>query len=76
LTFPLADIIRGALFFDAGNVWEDKGYIAIDDFKKGVGFGVRLKTPLGPVKLDYGFALDNNVGEDDSRLHFSMGGIF
>jgi outer membrane protein insertion porin family len=40
----------------------------------GVGFGVRVKTPIGPLKLDYGFPLDTQPGKEDreGRFHFSM----
>jgi outer membrane protein insertion porin family len=43
--------------------------------KSGVGAGFRLKTPIGPVMLDYGIPLDKETGEDDKkggRFHFSM----
>jgi len=44
------------------------------DLKSGIGLGVRLKTPIGPVMLDYGFPLDKESGEEergDGRFHFS-----
>jgi outer membrane protein insertion porin family len=76
LTFPLLPLIRGAAFCDAGNVWTGANDWELGTLKKGVGFGVRIKTPFGPVKLDYGFALNSESYEDDSRFHFSMGGFF
>ena len=47
---------------------------SFDDLKSGVGAGVRIKTPLGPVKLDYGYPLDSSApGEKKKpRFHFSM----
>ena len=76
LTFPVFNPIRGAVFADAGNVWTGANDWDLGELKKGVGFGLRIKTPFGPVKIDYGFALNNEDYEDDSRLHFSMGGFF
>ena len=75
-SFPLFEVIRGAVFVDAGNVWKGDSAWDLNDLKKGVGVGVRFKTPLGPIKLDYGFAMDALDHEDDSRLHFSFGGFF
>ncbi len=76
LTFPIYEkVIKGAVFYDIGNVWPK-----IDDFlnnatqfKSGAGVGVRVKTPLGPVRVDYGYPLSQN--HDDKRegqFYFSM----
>lgn len=76
LTFPLYEkLLKGAVFFDIGNVWKKSGDFLTggDKYKSGVGVGVRVKTPLGPVKVDYGFPLVKN--NDDSRtgeVYFSM----
>jgi len=43
------------------------------------GFGLRIKTPIGPIRLDYGIPLNKQPGEDkrkSGRIHFSMGGGF
>ena len=43
-----------------------------DDFTihMGMGFGIRAVTPLGPLRLDFGF------GEDGSQTHFGFGHTF
>ena len=71
-TFPVLKNIKGAVFYDVGNVWPEISDFG-NDFRSAVGVGVRVKTPLGPVKLDYGYGLDYEPGEDDNgRFHFSM----
>ena len=44
-------------------------------FKSGFGLGVRIKTPLGPIMLDYGFPLNKAPGETSrhkgGRISFS-----
>ena len=80
VTFPIwKKLIKGAVFFDAGNVWEEADLKALTTakgdagWKAGTGIGVRVKTPIGPVKLDYGFPLVKNY--DDKRsgeFYFSV----
>jgi outer membrane protein insertion porin family len=79
-TYPLFSFLKLAAFYDIGNVWEKMAKIGTggfesDGFKSGVGLGVRIKTPIGPIMLDYGIPLNKESGEDtkgDGRFHFSM----
>ncbi len=72
-TYPLFKMIKVAAFYDFGNVWEKLGDFANGDFKYSAGLGVRVKTPMGPVKLDYGYPLKVAAGEEEKgRFHFSM----
>ncbi|MFH1338970.1 MAG: outer membrane protein assembly factor BamA [Candidatus Omnitrophota bacterium] len=78
-TYPLFDFLRVGCFYDAGNVWRKLSDIGSGGFKSGIGFGVRIKTPIGPIKLDYGIPLNKQAGEDEKksgRVHFSMGSGF
>jgi len=74
-TYPLLSFFKLAAFYDTGNVWEKTSDLGSGGFKSGVGFGVRIKTPIGPVMLDYGIPLNKEPGEDEKgsgRFHFSM----
>ena len=73
-TVPLLDFLKGAAFIDTGNVWSKAGDIGRGGFKTGVGLGVRIKTPIGPLKLDYGYPLNKQPGKEtkEGRFHFSM----
>jgi outer membrane protein insertion porin family len=74
VTFPIVEkIIKGALFADAGEVWIDRSELFTSNLKYGVGLGARVKTPIGPVKLDYGWPLSDNHGDEKKgRFYFSM----
>jgi len=78
LIFPIVENLKAALFVDAGNVWcrpdsKPRSGTATRGLKGGTGFGIRIKTPIGPVKLDYGFPLNPETWqEDEGRFHFSM----
>jgi len=72
--YPLFDFLKVAVFYDAGNVWSQVSDIGSGGFKSGVGLGVRINTPIGPIKLDYGVPLNKAAGEDEKksgRFHFS-----
>ncbi len=71
--YPLVEkVLKGVLFFDAGDVWREPGDINFGDLKESVGAGIRLQTPIGPVSVDYGIPL----GKKGGRLNFSFGYVF
>lgn len=72
--FPIAKKVQGVVFTDMGSTWGiDNGQIPWyeDDtsihFSAGV--GIRLQTPIGPIRLDYGHG-------DRNKFHFSFGTQF
>ncbi len=73
-TIPLINFIKLAAFFDTGNVWAKTEDFASGQFKSGMGLGVRVKTPIGPVNLDYGYPLNDEPGEDQrtGKFYFSI----
>lgn len=73
-TIPLIQYIKLAAFFDIGNVWSDVGDFGAGSFKSGTGLGLRVKTPIGPINLDYGYPLDDVPTETDreGKFYFSV----
>ena len=70
--FPIVKKVQGVLFTDNGYAW-DKRFQDDFDFgliKNSFGVGLRINSPLGPVKLDYGY------GDEGGKFHFSFGGQF
>ncbi|EFC90289.1 surface antigen (D15) [Dethiosulfovibrio peptidovorans DSM 11002] len=65
LHVPIEEAFSFVLFYDIGNT-EMSFSDMIDDY----GFGVRVNTPLGNLRLDYA------NGDDDSQFHFGFGEIF
>lgn len=73
LVFPLIKNagIKGVVFFDTGNAWE-YGY-DLGDMRKTAGVGIRWYSPVGPLRLEWGYVLDRKGGEDPYRFEFTMG---
>jgi outer membrane protein insertion porin family len=95
LRFRLFWRIGAVVFADGGGVWQSAGDVRgsdfrlhatedemrREDFRYGVGAGLRVYTPVGPVRADYGRKLKRMreaTGdlEDPYVLHFSIGQAF
>jgi outer membrane protein insertion porin family len=58
-------------FFDAGRAWRPgETMCMLKDIASSIGLGVRVTTPLGPLRLDYGW------GGEGGHAHFSVGQTF
>jgi outer membrane protein assembly complex protein YaeT len=75
LRFPIYRILGGVVFIDGGNVWQDREEIS-SELRWGVGGGLRLKSFLGSVRLDYGFKIDRRPDESAGQFHFAIGEAF
>lgn len=53
LRFPVYGVVHGAVFSDAGNVWTGSWEYHINDLRYNVGAGIRVRTPIGPLRLDF-----------------------
>ena len=71
---PIIEVIKGALFYDIGNVWAKLRDYGTGGLKSGAGVGLRVKTPIGPIKLDYGIPLDKENGQSNKsgKFYFSV----
>lgn len=68
--------VRGALFFDAGKVTADDEDWNLDSYNKAVGVEVRWLSPMGPLRLVWGYNLDPEYDEESAVWDFSIGGSF
>ncbi len=68
--------IKGLVFFDAGNVWLKKDDYSLDDLRQSVGVGVRWYSPIGPLRLEYGWTVRREEGDPSGGWEFSIGTLF
>lgn len=76
LRFPLYKWIRGVGFVDAGNVFPRLGELSLADLAHGAGLGLRIDTPFGLARIDYGLPLTGRSGRPFGRWYFSFGQAF
>lgn len=64
--------LGAVVFFDAGRAWrEGEDVDFLNDLATAVGVGLRVVTPIGPLRLDLGFG-----GSGEGKLHFGFGNPF
>ncbi len=73
VVFPLIKSagMKGVVFYDTGNTWE--GGYHLNDLRQTAGVGIRWYSPIGPLRLEYGFVLDRKENESAGRWEFSIG---
>jgi outer membrane translocation and assembly module TamA len=67
-----------ATFLDTGNVFVHVSDMRLGDLRTSLGAGLRYKSPLGPLRLDFAWKLGGLRSTDSRRweFHFSIGEAF
>lgn len=73
--FPIVEPLYFALFLDMGNIWDKHRYFNLNKLKLGKGFSFRIDTPMGPVRLDYGYPI-RDEDRKAPEFYFSIGTPF
>ena len=80
LRMPVWRDLGAALFLDGGNVFNRVSEIELNEIRGTAGFGLRYRSPIGPIRFDIGFKLDRQVVagrlESGHAFHFSVGQAF
>ena len=76
--FPIVKEIglKGLVFFDTGNVYANSDSWSVSDLRYSTGLGFRWLSPMGPLRLEWGYNLDPQPGEKQGVWDFSIGGAF
>ena len=80
ITFPLTDKYKlaGVFFYDRGDVYRTSESIDLADQFSSIGTGIRWNSPMGPLRIEYGWVIDGKNIKDtgDGEFAFSVGASF
>jgi outer membrane protein assembly factor BamA len=76
LRFPIWSHFQGVIFADVGNVYRTLSDYTLRDLRECAGAGLRLMTPIGPFRMEYGALLDRRPGEGPGQFFISIGQAF
>ena len=76
--FPIVPTVgvRGLLFYDIGNAFDEDEPIDLDLLRQSWGFGIRWFSPMGPLRFEWGFPLYPKPGEERQVFEFGVGSFF
>jgi len=79
IRFPLVKEagVYGVTFFDTGNIKKEGDKLELNDLRESAGLGIRWQSPMGPIRLEYGWILDQKPTDHGSgNWEFSMATSF
>jgi outer membrane translocation and assembly module TamA len=81
LRIPVRGVLGAVAFVDGGNVFRAIDEMDFSKLRGAVGFGLRYRSPVGPIRIDLGIKLDRRVlptgqREKPTALHISLGQAF
>ena len=68
--------VKGVIFFDAGRAFDEDEDLSFDELRTTAGAGLRWLSPFGPIRLEWGYNIDQKFDESSSKIEFSMGSLF
>lgn len=76
--FPVLESLKlnGVVFCDVGNCWNADQTQFPTEVKAAAGVGIRWLSPMGPLRIDYGWKLMPRKGELPGGVSFAMGQLF
>jgi len=73
VSYALTDILKGYIFADGGTAWLDTDDVDFSDMRYSTGVGIGMRTPIGPIRVDYGVPINPDDDQGNGRVHFRVG---
>ena len=74
-TFPIVEMVRGAIFYDVGYVNPGSWSFGTNNINSDYGIGLLLEIPaIGPVRIDYGIPIKSDrFNDSNGKFQFNIG---
>ncbi|HSG28843.1 MAG TPA: BamA/TamA family outer membrane protein, partial [Candidatus Krumholzibacterium sp.] len=69
-------MIGVAAFFDIGGIWQQPSAVRMRGLRYCPGAGLRVNTPIGIIRADYGINIDRKDDEPAGHIYVSVGQSF
>lgn len=66
--------LKGVVFFDAGQAYQD--FTNFGSLRYTTGTGIRWISPMGPIRIEWGYNIQKKPGESSSKFEFAFGSFF
>ncbi len=75
LIFPIIPSagLKGVVFYDTGDAFDDGENIQFGELRQAIGWGIRWRSPLAPIRIELGYPLDKEEGDKSLVTNFSFG---
>jgi len=75
MIFPLIPAmgLKGVVFYDIGQAFDDDENIEFSELRLAWGWGIRWRSPLAPIRVEFGYPIDKETGEKSVVTNFSFG---
>jgi outer membrane protein insertion porin family len=74
--FSALPALSAAVFYDTGKIFFNRSDFSLQDLEHALGFGVRYRTPLGPVRLELGWNLTDPERKGKPIAFITIGHVF
>jgi outer membrane protein insertion porin family len=68
--------VRLSVFLDAGEIYDEGTQPQFESFRYSTGVGIAWNSPVGPLKVSYGYPLNQKPGDRIQRFQFQVGTVF
>ena len=76
LRVPTGRSLKIVGFADVGNVFKNVSDVTLSGLRPALGFGLRYKSPVGPLRFDVGFKTPKHSGEVRTEWFITFGEAF